>query len=359
MLCSVVCYASGSPVESSEIEGIREGSYVISRARNKSFIKGIREREQLAHEMGANLVTWVPKAIAVTSRLPFLGTFRAWLAQLYAWSLSASSGMPMERWISFFVLRCPVPRPGGPAISFKFHLHMPSIKLRLPKLQVISSFTPTPSASCLALACISQSWPLLDLSFETLFRSLAVPQVLTAFTVLVLERKLVLSSRRAHVVTEVCEALLALLFPLQWEGAYIPRLADAFFDCLEAPGGCLLGVEDLTEPPEDRRHLGSSGNRRKTLLERILEVSVGAAALGSSIRKAELTGKEHLAVQIPVIAVIVVGLDSWVSFHSVRRFILIRSVTLHALPSFVVLSERHHLHRPRHSHHPMAHGPGY
>eukprot|EP01041_Mallomonas_annulata_P007849 gene7849-16061_t len=173
------------------------------------------------------VITWVPKCIFLVSHWPFLSVYRAWLAQLYTLSVSASD-LPLERWISFFVQRCPVPTHGGPVIAFKFHAHMTRIELKLPKLMGL---------------------PLFDLSFVPLFRCLSVQSFCIILTVLLLEGKLVLSSRRPVIITEVCEALRTLLFPFRWEGGYVPRLAEAMVDCLEAPGALILGVEDLTPWP--------------------------------------------------------------------------------------------------------------
>ena len=53
-------------------------------------------------------------------------------------------------------------------------------------------------------------------------------------------------------MTEVCETFRALLFPLEWQCFYVPRLPDALSECLDYPGGFVLGM-----------HLQSEGGTRE------------------------------------------------------------------------------------------------
>ena len=89
---------------------------------------------------------------------------------------------------------------------------------------------------------------------------------------LLLEGKLLVSSRQANVVTEVCESLLALLFPFQWVNPYVPRVIEGMQDVIDAPGPVLMGVEDLSIPLEAQVFMGTIGVRPKCLLEKITQV---------------------------------------------------------------------------------------
>lgn len=97
--------------------------------------------------------------------------------------------------------------------------------------------------------CLSPGLPVFDLTFHSLFSSLDVTNFMTLFALVLLERKVVIVSKHASVVTEVCESLRCLLFPLEWESCYVPRLTTPLLDCLEFPGGILVGVHDDT--PDD------------------------------------------------------------------------------------------------------------
>jgi DENN (AEX-3) domain len=38
------------------------------------------------------------------------------------------------------------------------------------------------------------------------------------------------------------EALRSLIFPLEWQSVYVPRLPQALSGCLECPGGFMIGM---------------------------------------------------------------------------------------------------------------------
>lgn len=92
----------------------------------------------------------------------------------------------------------------------------------------------------------AKDFPLLDLSYHTLFGCLDAPTVITVVLgFLVLERgKVILVSKFASLVTDSCELLRSLLFPFDICAPYVPRLTEPFRSCLDFPGAIFAGIHD-------------------------------------------------------------------------------------------------------------------
>ena len=78
------------------------------------------------------------------------------------------------------------------------------------------------------LSCLSQ-WlaacdaPLRDVvSCDALFQLLSIDNIVTIFGCLLVEAKVALVSRHLSLLTPVASGLLSLLFPFDWQGAFIP-----------------------------------------------------------------------------------------------------------------------------------------
>ncbi|KAG5186619.1 DENN domain-containing protein, partial [Tribonema minus] len=78
--------------------------------------------------------------------------------------------------------------------------------------------------------------------FGAPFRCLSVPRALAAFGLVLQEAKVLFISSRAELLTQVMEALRSLIFPLEWQSVYVPRLPRALSGCLECPGGFMIGM---------------------------------------------------------------------------------------------------------------------
>lgn len=57
-----------------------------------------------------------------------------------------------------------------------------------------------------------------------------------------MEVRICLCSQHHALLTPIAEALLSLLFPLVWQGAYIPVMPLAMVDILEAPVPFFVGL---------------------------------------------------------------------------------------------------------------------
>lgn len=159
-----------------------------------------------------------PKCIIVTSHYPYFSAFRQFLQQIYRVTLSESP-MPIERYIANFLAEIPLPPPG-----------QIQVQLTLPDRNLIISRPP------------KNDLPLVDFPFRPLFQVLDLNNVLLVFSCIALELKVVLCSKHVGLLTPVAEALMAMLLPFSWQGAYIPVLPMSLIDVIDAPVPFLVGT---------------------------------------------------------------------------------------------------------------------
>lgn len=88
--------------------------------------------------------------------------------------------------------------------------------------------------------------PVVDFSYKPLFSCLSAANIMVIRGVLLQEGRVVLCSQYHGLLTPVAEALLSLLFPLQWQGMYIPVLPSlgGMQDVVEALVPYLVGVDE-------------------------------------------------------------------------------------------------------------------
>ncbi|KDO16772.1 hypothetical protein SPRG_17723 [Saprolegnia parasitica CBS 223.65] len=159
-----------------------------------------------------------PKCLLLISHHPFFSGYRLFLQQIYRLSLSTAP-MPIERYIANFV--CEVPMPPRGRIQ---------VQLTLPERTIYVARPP------------KNQLPLADFSLRSLFQVLDMNNVLTVVSCLLLEQKVALCSKHLALLTPIAETLLTLLFPLAWQGAYIPVLPSSLLDVIDAPVPFLVGV---------------------------------------------------------------------------------------------------------------------
>ncbi|KAL8008529.1 putative Arf GTPase activating protein [Plasmopara halstedii] len=178
---------------------------------------------QWVQDLSGNTTTspgpvFCPKCILVTSHYPYFSAFRQFLQQIYRVTLSESP-MPIERYIANFLVEIPLPPPGRI-----------QVQLTLPDRNIMISRPP------------KNDFPLADFSFRPLFQVLDLNNVLLVFSCVALELKVVLCSKYVGLLTPIAEALLAILLPLSWQGAYIPVLPTSLLDVVDAPIPFLVGT---------------------------------------------------------------------------------------------------------------------
>ena len=162
---------------------------------------------------------YAPKALVILSHYPFFHLFYNVLKQLYRISLS-SCPLSMEKYLSQVLLETPLPPPGSTRVVFPLADSM-LMASRPPRNQL----------------------PMIDFSYRPLFSCLSVQNILTVFSFICAEHKVCFASKYISILTPVQESFLSFLFPLVWQGAYIPVMPATMLDLLDAPVPMLLGIE--------------------------------------------------------------------------------------------------------------------
>ena len=163
-------------------------------------------------------VVYSPRAIAFLGHFGFFHAHALVLKELYRASLSGSP-LPLERYVTNFCLETPLPPRG--------------------RVEVVVSL---PSKTLVLSRAPSNRLPPVDFSYRPLFACLSLHHVLVAFKVLASEFSICFVSDNISLLTPVQEALLSLLFPLVWQGCFIPVLPSSMIELLEAPVPFCVGV---------------------------------------------------------------------------------------------------------------------
>jgi len=154
----------------------------------------------------------------VLSHYAFHNAWRSYLQQLYRISL-AGAPLPIERYIANFVMELPLPPRG--LVEVKFGFIDRNCNIARPPVNRL---------------------PLCDFSYRPLFGTLSVNNIITVMSNLLVETRIALCSKHYSLLGPTCEALLQLLFPLVWQGAYIPIMPSVMTDILDAPVPFLVGL---------------------------------------------------------------------------------------------------------------------
>ncbi|XP_053715997.1 DENN domain-containing protein 4C isoform X2 [Synchiropus splendidus] len=173
------------------------------------------------------------KCICLLSRWPFFESFRKFLMFLYKLSVSGPHPLPIEKHISHFMHNVSFPSPQRPRILVQLSAH-DTLNLSQP---------------------VSTPLPLSGADYGTLLMNLGAENCATLLHFVLQESKILLHSLRPAVLTGVAEAVVAMIFPFQWQCPYIPLCPLSLADVLNAPCPFIVGVDsryfDLYDPPPD------------------------------------------------------------------------------------------------------------
>ncbi|KAF3836974.1 hypothetical protein F7725_004438 [Dissostichus mawsoni] len=173
------------------------------------------------------------KCICLLSRWPFFESFRKFLMFLYKLSVSGPHPLPIEKHISHFMHNVSFPSPQRPRILVQLSAH---------DTLILSQPVCTPL-------------PLSGADYGTLLMNLGSENCATLLHFILLESKILLHSLRPAVLTGVAEAVVAMIFPFQWQCPYIPLCPLSLAGVLNAPCPFIVGVDsryfDLYDPPPD------------------------------------------------------------------------------------------------------------
>ncbi|XP_057639787.1 DENN domain-containing protein 4C isoform X3 [Chionomys nivalis] len=173
------------------------------------------------------------KCICLLSHWPFFDAFKKFLMFIYKVSVSGPHPLPIEKHISHFMQNIPFPSPQRPRILVQLSVH---------DALILSQPVSTPL-------------PLSGANFSTLLMNLGPENCATLLLLVLLESKILLHSLRPAVLTGVAEAVVAMIFPFQWQCPYIPLCPLSLAGVLSAPLPFIVGVDsryfDLHDPPQD------------------------------------------------------------------------------------------------------------
>uniref|UniRef100_A0A6Q2XQK0 DENN/MADD domain containing 4C n=1 Tax=Esox lucius TaxID=8010 RepID=A0A6Q2XQK0_ESOLU len=173
------------------------------------------------------------KCICLLSRWPFFESFKKFLMFLYKLSVSGPHPLPIEKHISHFMHNVSFPSPQRPRILVQLSAH-----------DTLMFAQPV----CTPL-------PLSGADYSTLLMNLGSENCATLLHFVLLESKILLHSLRPAVLTGVAEAVVAMIFPFQWQCPYIPLCPLSLAGVLNAPCPFIVGVDsryfDLYDPPPD------------------------------------------------------------------------------------------------------------
>ncbi|XP_004677741.1 PREDICTED: DENN domain-containing protein 4C [Condylura cristata] len=185
------------------------------------------ERKVISKSINSN------KCICLLSHWPFFEAFRKFLMFIYKLSVSGPHPLPIEKYISHFMQNIPFPSPQRPRILVQLSVH---------DALILSQPVSTPL-------------PLSGANFSTLLMNLGPENCATLLLFVLLESKILLHSLRPAVLTGVAEAVVAMIFPFQWQCPYIPLCPLSLAAVLSAPLPFIVGVDsryfDLHDPPQD------------------------------------------------------------------------------------------------------------
>ncbi|XP_055485580.1 DENN domain-containing protein 4C isoform X2 [Psammomys obesus] len=185
------------------------------------------ERKVISKPINSN------KCICLLSHWPFFEAFKKFLMFIYKVSVSGPHPLPIEKHISHFMQNIPFPSPQRPRILVQLSVH---------DALILSQPVSTPL-------------PLSGANFSTLLMNLGPENCATLLLLVLLESKILLHSLRPAVLTGVAEAVVAMIFPFQWQCPYIPLCPLSLAGVLSAPLPFIVGVDsryfDLHDPPPD------------------------------------------------------------------------------------------------------------
>ncbi|XP_018648757.1 LOW QUALITY PROTEIN: IPR001194 DENN,domain-containing protein [Schistosoma mansoni] len=181
-----------------------------------------RQRHFLASRVGDRILG-VTKTLCILSRWSFTLPFSNFLGFLYSRCLLSNNldNIPFERYLGYFLFEIPFPDRAIPSISVD--LCAAPILIQRP------DDTNASSSSCE--------------SFFRLLDNLSVDLIIQLLVQLLTEQKILMSSVRHSVLSDIGEALIYMIFPLKWTVVYIPYIYMGCIHVIQSPSPYLIGMD--------------------------------------------------------------------------------------------------------------------
>ena len=189
-----------------------------------------------------NKTYYYEKAICVLSKYPFYYNCLSFLKEIYNIIEPKSSGkIPIERAICAFV----------DTLYLQSYDKLLRFNINDKELDFYR------------VANYGKMWDTNDKYLETLFRLLSYEQIITAWSGLLLEKKLYLICTSKAALSQVAHGLIDLLFPFNWIHVYVPILPEKLRLFIESPVPAIIGISfhiEINELPNDSLILNINKN---------------------------------------------------------------------------------------------------
>jgi hypothetical protein len=179
------------------------------------------------------------KCILLLSRHALFEVFREFLSFLHTQYTKAFSSaediIPLETYLHHVIYSVPFPTHQIPRVLVNLTESEENC------LQI-----------CLPDECVL---PQSGASYIEFLKNLGVDNCIDVFTMILLQRNVMVHSLRRVVLTGVVEALGSIIFPFVWRYSYLPMCPLALCQLIEAPGSFILGMDsrffDLFDAPDN------------------------------------------------------------------------------------------------------------
>ena len=194
---------------------------------------------------GAETRYWIPRAYGILGKDSTLSNFwRQWLRAIVvpmkdggvlrvpASSPKVGMWQPLERYVAALCLEAPSP------ITSRIQVQTSIRELQL--------YAKREAANELPGSRTTDLYPL--------FRTLTIPNIILLLEYVLAESKIILLSTHVAMLQLVSQAILDLIWPLEWAGVYIPVLPSRLVQALDAPCPYICGIDrkyDNYDLPDD------------------------------------------------------------------------------------------------------------
>ena len=175
-------------------------------------------------------VMFAPKCLALVSKHDMTETFRNCLGLIYTVyteRIAGPGGEPvrLETLVANLLSLVSVPGPGSPPVKF-------SLGANDRQILASSSHPEVPATGC---------------RVSLLFQQLGIRAVLTLFSAVLTEQKILLHSQSLSRLTDSCTALTSLIYPMKYSHTLVPVLPSSLLDVLSSPTPFIIGVHSVNQ----------------------------------------------------------------------------------------------------------------
>ncbi|KAI3640457.1 hypothetical protein MIR68_001335 [Amoeboaphelidium protococcarum] len=179
---------------------------------------------------------FVPRCLGIVSRWPFFGLFKDWLRYVHTAitnHLVVGSRIAFESYCLQLSHYVPLPPLGKTDVSFTMS------DMRLMCSRPPANYLPA----------------IRDFKAIPIIASIGVENLVRLFEFISMERKVLIMSKYAELLTPACELITSLMFPFYWHHIYVPVLPAKLVQYIHSPIPYIIGVQsqllNRERPPSD------------------------------------------------------------------------------------------------------------